>query len=368
MLNEINKLVDESISSKTISAIAIELTKNGNNIFSYHKGSNFFQNTQDDYKVKYTPINEFFIFDLASLTKVISGFTLFCDLINKKSISLKTEIGEIFSNNAIYINPELAKTTISSLLNHSSGLVNYIPFYNFCSTKSCIYSYIRNLNLEYTAGSKHIYSDIGYILLGEIFELYYESKLNDIFQNVVIKNLNIKDIGYVLTNSTCPRAESLFVSTGYSKLREKTMLATINDENAYLMNGESLHAGLFGTAREVSNYGKLILDVLKSRNENLIFKKDILENLIQRNSSSEWTHSWHYPSENSSGGTLLSKNSIGMTGFTGTSLWLDLDKDISITILANRTISDNCASFGGEIDKFSILRPQLHDQILRNFT
>jgi len=211
-----------------------------------------------------------------------------------------------------------------------------------------------------------LYSDIGYIILGELLELYYGSRLYDIFENVVVKNFNLKDIGYVLIDGVCPRNKDLFVSSGYSENREKHLIAEVNDENASMMNGEALHAGLFSKTIEVENYGAMILNILKGRTNKPFIKKDLLEKLLQKTDDSSWAASWHYPDKESSSGSCFSKNSIGMTGFTGSSLWIDIDKDVVISILSNRTISKASAKFGGEKDEFSILRPTLHDIIMRN--
>lgn len=366
MHDELNHVIDAAIKSKTISCIGIEVIKNNNKILSLYKGTNFFIEDKDSIKAKHSEISSDYFFDIASLTKVISGFSIAAALINKNIISLDTEIGEIFSDNAIFIKKTLAKIKIKNLLNHSSGLINWLPLFKFCTCKSSAYSYIRNLNLEYDTGSKHLYSDIGYILLGEILELYYGSRLYDIFETTVVKNFNLKDIGYVLIDGVCPRNTDLFISSGYSNQRDKHLIAEVNDENASMMNGEALHAGLFSKAIEVENYGVMILNILKNRMANPFIKKEGLENLIQKTDASSWVMSWHYPDKDSSSVSYFSKNSIGMTGFTGTSLWIDIDNDTVVTILANRTISKVSAKFGGEKDSFSILRPTLHDIIMRN--
>jgi len=365
-LIKLDKLIDNNINENIISGIAISVSIKGINQFKYFKGSNFFNNFKFDKEVKKTDININSIFDLASLTKILCGFTLTANLIDKNIINLDTSIVDIFNDNAIYINKDLHKIKIKHLLNHSSGLPSYIALYKTIKSKSSVYSYIKsNTQLNYETGTKHIYSDLGYILLSEILELYYDAKLNDAFNKIVAKNLNLKEIGYIPINTNCPREHSLFVSTGFSTHRNKNIIAEVHDDNAYIMDGVSAHAGLFSNIEELCSFGNFILASYNGLNA-LISKKTFLD-LIKPNKKTDWTNAWHYKTINSSSGSFLSANSIGMTGFTGSSLWVDFDNSLVISILANRTINPNAAKFGSEIDKFSILRPKIHDLVLEDF-
>jgi len=365
MSDLLKELIQNCINKNIFSGIAISLSIKNQNKLNYFEGSNF-NDLKFESEVKNTKISNNSIFDLASLTKVICGFTLTSYLIENNIISLETNITDIYNSNAIYINKEFQKIKIKNLLNHSSGLRSYLPLYKTCNSKSSVYAYLKSrVNLEYETNSKHIYSDLGYILLSEILELYFETKLSDIFEKIVAKNLNLKEIGYVLLNNPCPRDQSLFVSTGYSVNRNKNLIAEVNDENTYTMNGVSAHAGLFSNIEELNKFASFILDTYNGKNT-LISKKTLLE-LLKPSVNSSWTCSWHYKSKNSSSGSFLSDNSIGMTGFTGTSLWIDFDNNLIISILANRTINPNAAKSGSETDEFSILRPKIHDLILKDY-
>jgi len=155
------------------------------------------------------------------------------------------------------------------------------------------------------------------------------------------------------------------VSTGYSQIRNKVLTGETNDENTYVFKGIAGHAGLFGTASDVSSLAQYLVDSLNNKTESPIISKQTLTKIFERNADgSEWAYGWHYPTANSTAGSLISKNSVGMTGFTGTSIWMDFDRDLIITILANRTVAADSAKFGWNKDRFTDIRPQLHDIII----
>ncbi|MFH1223279.1 MAG: serine hydrolase domain-containing protein [Pseudomonadota bacterium] len=339
-MKELKALISDAHKNKIFSAIAIEVYKKDNNILSVYEGTPLFDSSEK----KQPEITEEYLFDLASLTKPLCTAVLCSLLFEKNILSLDTKISEIYDEYAISFNKELSDITMAQLLNHSSGLEAWFPIYKVSKSRSDAYMFLRSRGLSYKPGTKHVYSDLGYILLGEILEIVADKKLDYLFEHI-IGPLELKRIKYLPTNER-------IVSTGYSDIRKKQLTGEVNDENCFALGGISGHAGLFGTAKHTS------LTAIHVFNEHkMLFEKS--------SDGSEWAYGWHYPTpKNSSSGTLFSKNSVGITGFTGTSIWIDMEKDILVTILSNRSISPDSIKFGGETDKFTTLRPKLHDAIM----
>lgn len=349
-MNKLKKLIEDGLKQGTYSAISIEVVKNNNILLSEIVGDNI---TKDHR------------YDLASLTKPLSTAMLASILLSNKTIDRKTNIGDIYSEYDISLNPVLSDITIQDLLDHSSGLEAWFPIYKTVQSRSDAYMFIRSRTPSYKKNEKHLYSDLGYIMLGEIIEVIFQKRLDYLFDHYISSPLNLRKLGFVSTTTENEKQKDKFVTTGYSEIRNKDLCGEVNDENAFVLEGVAGHAGLFGTIDQTSKLATRILNIIKGKEEHDHIKTNTLLNMIERSDNSEWACGWHYPSaKNSSSGTLMSKNSIGMTGFTGTSIWIDIDREIVITVLSNRTIAHDSAKFGGEADSFTKMRPLIHDTIM----
>ena len=354
-MKNLSNIINNAVKEKIFSGIAIEVMQDGKPVISEYFGTTSFETETE----KNEDVTDKHLFDLASLTKPLCT-TLLCNtLIEKNLVTLNTTAAEIFDQYALNFNKALESVTIKSLLNHSSGLEAWAPIYKFVKNRSDAYMFARSRNLEYQTGTKHIYSDLGYIMLGEITEILMEKRLDHLFELYIAGILELHNLKFIPTN--VDNDEDKFVSTGYSEIRNKLLFGEVNDENCFAFGGVAGHAGLFGTAKDVCLLSDHIRECIVGSPAKSIISKNFATSMLEKsNINNEWCNGWHYPSkEKSSAGQLISSNSIGMTGFTGTSVWIDLDKNIVITILANRTVSPNSAKFGGEIDKFTELRPKL---------
>jgi serine-type D-Ala-D-Ala carboxypeptidase len=351
--------IKEAIEEKIFSGIAIDVKKDGTNVYSIYEGKTLLESKKD---LEAVDVNKNSIFDIASLTKPLCTALITGILIDQGLLSFETKIAEIFDDYSISYNKDLDSVNIQQLLNHSSGLEPWFGLYTLVNNRSDAYMLTRTRPICYKPGTRHVYSDLGYIMLGEIIEIVLQNKLNIIFDKFISSPLGLENIFFIPTEDK--KNNYSFVSTGYSKNRDKELLGEVNDENAYILNGVSGHAGLFSNADNVSSIAKNILETFKGKNQKTIISQNTLQKMLQKDDS-EWCMGWHYPSkDNSTAGKLMSQNSIGMTGFTGTSLWIDLDRNIIISILANRTIAPDSAILGGEIDRFTNLRPLIHDLII----
>lgn len=359
-MKNLSNIITDAIKEKTCSGMAIEVMQNGKPVISEYFGTTSFEEETE----KNEDVTDQHLFDLASLTKPLCT-TLLCNtLLEKNLVTLNTSVADIFNEYALNFNKALETVTIKNLLNHSSGLEAWTPIYKFVKNRSDAYMFVRSRNLEYTTGTKHVYSDLGYIMLGEIIEILMEKRLDHLFELYMSEILELHNIKFMPLNIESD--EDKFVSTGFSEIRNKLLFGEVNDENCFALGGVAGHAGLFGTAKDVCMLSDHIRECITGAPEKPLINKSFAKAMLEKSKvNPEWANGWHYPSkEKSSAGQLISPNSIGMTGFTGTSVWIDLDKNITITILANRTISPTSAKFGTEADMFTELRPKLHDAIL----
>ena len=359
-MKQLTNIINGSINEKIFSAIAIEVTKNGIPVLSQYTGTTNFE----DNKEKIEEVTEQHLFDLASLTKPLCT-TMLCNvLLDKNMLSLSTSVADIFDQYALNFNKELAHITIASLLNHSSGLEAWTPLYNIVKNRGDAYMLIRSKTLDYATGTKHVYSDLGYIMLGEIIEILMEKRLDHLFELYVSEMMDKQNIKFIPKNADAD--DNKFVCTGYSEIRNKHLFGEVNDENCFVLGGVAGHAGLFGTAKDVCSLAEHIRTCVNGSAANPIISKASAVKMLEKSSvNPEWAYGWHYPTVGkSTAGQFISPRSIGMTGTTGCSLWIDFDKNIVITILTNRTASPDSAKFGWERDKFSEIRPKLHDAIL----
>ena len=361
-MKQLTKLIEDGLNKKNFSALSVEVIHKGQIVLSTCNGLESLPSKDMPTPKK---ISQKHLFDLASLTKSLCTSFLCSILIEKGLIEKNTNVCDLYSDYAISINPSLKDITVANLLTHSSGLEAWFPIYKTAHSRSDAYLFVRSRTVNYKTGEKNIYSDLGYMMLGELVEILFEKRLDYLFEHYVTQPLELRDLDFMPKGQEDSRKDLDFVSTGYSNIRNRELIGEVNDENAFVFDGIAGHAGLFGTVNDTSRLALHILNIIKGREENDNVSQKTLIDMIEIQNNSDWTFGWHYPStKNSSAGTLMSKNSIGMTGFTGTSIWMDLDNDVVITLLSNRSISPEASSFGGEKDSFSNLRPLIHDAIM----
>ena len=297
------------------------------------------------------------IYDVASLTKVLSTTPVAMKLIQKKLLSLDFYLSDFY--------PEFQKgnkknVTVRHLLTHSSGLPAYIEYYknDKILNKSDIIEDIVNLDLEYLPDEKMVYSDLGMILLTDIIEKVSDSDLDKLSNRYFFKPLGMSKTSYN------PSDKDLAVPTEYDDyFRMRLIKGEVHDENAFILGGVSGHAGLFSNATDIGSFAKFFL------NEGIYLgrrymKKNLIKEFttkIKNPVESDRALGWDTPSaKGSSAGDYFSKMSYGHLGFTGTSLWIDPEKEIIIVFLTNRVHPSR--------NKKGIykVRRQLHNSIMTN--
>lgn len=286
------------------------------------------------------------LFDIASLTKPFVA-TIFMRAENQKLVSITDSPASFFHEK------RWEKITLTHLLNHSSGLPAWEPFYkNFNPTQKInrkenqkkYLSLLAAIPLQNPPGKKVIYSDLGYILLGFILEKVYQKNLEEIFLEQIAQPLNLKNTSFLPNPSQC-------VSTEECSWRNQLMKGSVMDENAWVLGGVAGHAGLFSTAKD-------ILTFLNSLDNKEKLAKKYLQVPNTRDLSLPFfTLGFDTPGNNSSSGKYFSSSSVGHLGYSGCSFWWDPVKNLKIIILTNRV----CPTRQNETIK--IFRPMIHNLI-----
>jgi len=299
------------------------------------------------------------IYDVASLTKVLSTTPVVMKLVQKKMLSLDYPLSDFYDE---FKGQNKKDVTIRHLLTHTSGLPAYIEYYKRGDiTKENIIEDIINLDLSYEPDSKMVYSDLGMILLSDIISRVSSSSLDKLSYNYFYKPLGMKDTFFN------PKKEIKFnivPTENDDYYRNRLIQGEVHDENAFLLGGVSGHAGLFSNATDIAKISRLFINdgVFKGRR---YLKKNIINLYTSKRKNpveSDRTLGWDTPSKDgkSSAGDAFSDGSYGHLGFTGTSLWIDPEKDIIIIFLTNRIHPTR--------DKRGIYktRRNLHNSIMNN--
>lgn len=291
-------------------------------------------------------------YDLASVTKVAAATTAVMNLVDREMLSIEQPISDFF--------PELTdlakkKITVADLLSHQGGFPAWIPFYEKLEGQQAIVRKILQTPLSYPIGEKSIYSDLGFILLGEIVERVSGRDLATFCRNHIFQPMGLTSLRF----APVKKSWSSFPPTGKDGYRENIIQGAVNDANCFALGGIAGHAGLFGDAKDVAAIGQLFLQQ-GIYNGRRIFSGKIIRQFSQRYNPniSARALGWDTPTENSSSGSHFSKESIGHLGFTGTSLWVDLAREIIVVLLSNRVHPDP------ERTGIKTVRPKIHNAVM----
>jgi len=303
------------------------------------------------------------LFDLASLTKPLCTVLGILHLIETNKISWNTKIESLFGTKTAVF---LKNIQITHLLSHSSGLKAYKPFYlafpaiRDPKNKQKLLNSIFKEKPVFAAGEKCVYSDLGYILLGEIIEKVSGKQLNHFFDLIITRPLGLnKQIMFIPVDKYETRENTEILATQYCPWRQRLLQGEVDDEHCWLMNGVAGHAGLFGNIQGVLDMSAHILNQWQGRGEHPSYSSTLLQTaLVRQHNDQTWCLGFDTPSQpGSSGGKYISEKSVGHLGFTGTSFWIDPENDMVVVLLTNRVHPKR------ENEKIKQFRPLLYDTV-----
>lgn len=271
------------------------------------------------------PMKEDTLFDLASLTKVVATNTLFMIFMEKGLISVYDKVNYYLQEFKGNYKEDI---TIFNLLTHTAGFVPFEALYNLCGSYEDAISYICKRDLKHKPGESCIYSDYSYIILGYILEKIGGNRLDVLCKKYIFEPLEME-------NTTFKPVAKDVAATEIDKETGKLLIGIVHDENARFFDGISGHAGLFSNMYDLSKFANMLI------NEGNGFISKASFSAMIRNHTEGMEENRGYGwcikgDKNSSGGDIISPEAFGHTGFTGTSLWVDIKNDIYTILLTNR--------------------------------
>jgi CubicO group peptidase (beta-lactamase class C family) len=276
------------------------------------------------------PVDTNTLYDLASLTKVIATTTVAMVLEEGGQLDLNRTVASYLPE---FNSPEKAQITVKQILTHSGGLEAGANIYANARGREQYLYQINARPLEYAPGTNMIYSDWDMIILQLVMERITGKTLDVLAAEKIFRPLGMTDTQFQPPVSLRPR----IAPTQVDDARGGLLWGTVHDENAWAMGGVAGHAGLFSTSRDLALFSMMILNGGEGVNGIRIVKPATIARWTARQGKeSSRTLGWDSPEGGSSAGQFFSPWSFGHTGFTGTSIWIDPEKDLFVVVLTNR--------------------------------
>lgn len=292
------------------------------------------------------------VYDLASLTKVIGLTTACMILVNDGRLDLDAPVHTYVPE---FDGPGKSRVTIRHLLTHSSGLPAWRPLFREARDRRTALALVDTTPLDTVPGDRFVYSDLGAIVLMQVVERITGERIDRYLARRVFEPLGMTSTRYLPPRSWRERIAPTEIDTVF---RHRLIHGEVHDENAGRLGGVSGHAGLFSNAPDLARFASWLLKTYQTEQQArsstltasdatpapcsvLCFSSDIIVQFTRRQGvppGSTRALGWDTPSDSgySSAGTKLSRTSFGHTGFTGTSIWMDPDRDLFIILLTNR--------------------------------
>jgi len=302
-------------------------------------------------------VNVFTLFDLASLTKPIATTTVAAILYQRGLLDLEAPVVGVIPEFLVdfcgALDPRRPKVTFRMLLAHSSGLPAYEKLFLKAHTRQDLLRAVFTMPLSDDPGTRAEYSDIGFILLGTALERIAGEPLDILCQREIFGPLTMINTTF---NPPANTRDKIPPTADDPSIRKRIIQGEVQDENAFVLGGVAGHAGLFSTAEDLARFAHAML-----HGGSPILRPETVALFTQRQlapASTSRALGWDTPSAPSQSGKYFGPNSFGHLGYTGTSLWIDPDRQLSITLLTNRTWPDSANQFIKQI------RPRFHDAIV----
>jgi CubicO group peptidase (beta-lactamase class C family) len=301
------------------------------------------------------------IFDLSSVSKGVATTSMAMILYERGLLDLEAPVialaPEFGGNSRSRVDPRRKEVTIHMLLAHSSGLPAYEKLFQQASHKEDLLSLAFATDLTADPRSRAEYSDIGFIILGAVLERIADESLDRFCQREIFGTL-----GMTHTTFNPPSAwrSSIPPTSRGDNSRDRIIQGEVQDENAFAMGGAAGHAGVFSSATDMAIFANSMLN-----KDRPVFRPETLKLFTKRESSPTGTSralGWDTPSSASQSGKYFSAASFGHLGYTGTSLWIDPERELSIALLTNRTWPDSGSQGIKQI------RPMFYDAVVEALT
>ena len=292
------------------------------------------------------------IFDLASVSKVVATTHMAMLLYERGQLELDAPVSSLLPEFAGG-DPRRDQVTVRMLLAHASGLPAYERLFERARTREDLIRAARTTPLTADPGSRAEYSDIGFIILGELLARLADEPLDRFCRREVFGPLGMARTGFCPPASWRPQIPPTVDDRTF---RKRVVQGEVHDENASVMGGVAGHAGVFAPAYDVALFAHAMLNggrpILRPETVTLFTHRQELPPGTSR------ALGWDTPSQPSQSGQYLSRSAFGHLGYTGTSLWIDPENQLAITLLTNRTWPDHSNQAIKQV------RPRFYDAVV----
>jgi beta-N-acetylhexosaminidase len=270
------------------------------------------------------------LYDLASLTKVVATTAAAMAMVDEGRLSLDAPVHRYVSG---FHGGDRGDVTIRHLLTHTAGLPPGADLYSESSSPATALQRVLKEPLVYTPGTKMVYSDFSMVLLQAAIEHQAGEPLDRYLAHRVWAPLGMTGTMYLP-----PLLERRRTAPGALRTeRQYVVRGVVHDGNAFRLGGVAGHAGLFSTARDLAVYAQTLLSG-GAYGPRRVFSRGVVARFTaDQGLPGHRGLGWDKPAAKSSAGALFSSHSWGHTGFTGTEVWVDPDRDLFVVLLTNRT-------------------------------
>lgn len=282
-----------------------------------------------------TPVTDSTVWDLASLTKVIGTTSAMLQLVADGRVDLDAPATRYLPR---WTAARASEVSIRHLLSHAAGLPAWRPLYKEAWSAEEALAQVYATGPDTTPGARYVYSDLGFILLGEVVREVSGLPLDSYVLSRVFLPSGMRETRFLPSALWRTRT----APTEIDPWRQRHLRGEVHDENAFQLGQVAGHAGLFTTARDLTRFAQLLLRGGWTTSETGA-RLDILPEATLRTfrarqpfGGAHRALGWETPTGGNSAGRRLSREAFGHTGFTGTSLWVDPERDVFVLLLTNR--------------------------------
>lgn len=320
-LEAINRIVEAGIQAGGFPGAAVVVGHKGKSVLQRGYGRLDWASSSPAVNASHT------IYDIASLTKVVGTTTAIMILFDQGRVSLDAPVSRYVPE---FSGGEKDLVTVRQLLVHRSGLPPGRDIWRVTHDPAEARRIILETPLSFHPGQYYEYSDLGADVLGYIVEAVSGQSLDEFLQDYVFHPLGMYDTGFRPADSLKAR----IAPTEVAPPRGYPIQGEVHDENAFAMGGVAGHAGLFSTAADLSVFAEMMLNGGEYDGVRII--ADSTVQLFTTRAAGHRALGWDTPTGSYGSGHYLSEYAFGHTGFTGTSMWIDPERDMFVVLLTNR--------------------------------
>jgi CubicO group peptidase (beta-lactamase class C family) len=271
------------------------------------------------------------VWDLASLTKVVATTPAIMSLVDQGRLDLSEPVQTYLRG---FVGEGKEKVTVRHLLEHRSGLRAFLPLNDLAEDSEAAKHLVLTEPLRWTPGTRVEYSDLNAMLLGWIVESVTGMSLAEFSEVEVFEKLGMTETRFLPQRAIRPRMAPVGLWRGH------VIAGELHDQNAVRLGGVSGHAGLYSTGADLVKYAQLYLHQGRISGGEQIFASQTVRDFTRRGPGNR-ALGWEVrdTTDEANTGKWLSNRSFGHGGYTGTSIWIDPERDLFVIILTNRVFA-----------------------------